>query len=60
MNMANRIFLCVGILALDLVVFFLPLTALFLIYILLFNPSWFRKFLSSLDEKPDDVHGGDR
>jgi hypothetical protein len=30
-------------------VFFLPLTAFFLIYILMFNPPWFRKFLDRLD-----------
>jgi hypothetical protein len=30
-------------------VFFLPLTAFFLIYILMFNPSWFREFLDRLD-----------
>ena len=48
MSMTNRILLCLGILALDLIVFFLPLTALFLIYILIFNPPWFRGFLDSL------------
>ena len=49
MSMTNRILLSIGILALDLVVFFLPLTALFIIYILLYNPPWFREFLNNLD-----------
>lgn len=49
MTMTNRILLSVGILAVDLLVFFLPLTALFLIYILLANPPWFREFLDRLD-----------
>jgi hypothetical protein len=38
------------ILLVDLAVFALPLTALFLIYILVVNPTWFRDFLNRLDE----------
>ncbi|GEM_PF-402534 len=49
-SLANRILLSAGILTVDLVVFFLPLTALFLIYILLANPPWFREFLERLDK----------
>jgi len=49
MNMTNRILLSVAILLIDLGVFFLPLTAFFLIYILIFNPAWFREFLERLD-----------
>ena len=49
MSMTKRLLLSAGILALDLIVFFLPLTAFFLIYILLFNPPWFREFLNNLD-----------
>ncbi len=49
MSFTNRILLSIAILAVDLVVFFLPLTALFLIYILLANPPWFREFLEGLD-----------
>jgi hypothetical protein len=49
MNMANRILLSIAILLVDLGVFFLPLTAFFLIYILVFNPPWFREFLDRLD-----------
>jgi len=51
MSMTKRILLSAGILAIDLIVFFLPLTALFLIYILLFNPPWFREFLENLDKQ---------
>ncbi len=54
MSMTNRILLCLGILLVDLVVFFLPLTAFFLIYILIYNPPWFRGFLDSLDKSPDE------
>jgi len=49
MDMSKRILLCLGILLVDLCIFFLPLTALFLIYILLSNPPWFREFLNNLD-----------
>ncbi len=48
MSYPQRILLCLGILALDLVVFFLPLSAMFLAYILLYNPPWFREFLNNL------------
>ncbi|MBW2201786.1 MAG: hypothetical protein JRF71_13280 [Deltaproteobacteria bacterium] len=50
MTMTKRILLCIGILVVDLAVFALPLTALFLIYILIINPPWFREFLNRLDE----------
>ena len=50
MTMTKRILMCTGILLLDLVVFFLPLTAFFLIYILIANPPWFRDFLNGLDQ----------
>jgi hypothetical protein len=49
MNTTNRILLSVAILLVDLGVFFVPLTAFFLIYILMFNPAWFREFLDRLD-----------
>ena len=49
MSMSKRILLSMGILLIDLTIFFLPLTALFLIYVILFNPSWFREFLYDKD-----------
>jgi hypothetical protein len=54
MSKANRILLCIGVLAVDLFIFFVPLTAVFICYILLVNPPWFREFLNSLDQEPDD------
>ena len=45
LSYSQRILLCVGIVLIDLIVFFLPLTALFLVYIILVNPPWFREFL---------------
>jgi hypothetical protein len=48
MSFGHRILLCVGIVLIDLIVFFLPLTALFLAYIVLYNPPWFREFLQEL------------
>jgi hypothetical protein len=49
MPMSQRVLLAVGILAVDLVLFFVPLTALFLVYILICNPPWFTAFLRGLD-----------
>ena len=51
MSKAYRILICIGILTVDLVVFFLPLTALFLIYIIIINPLWFKEFLKTLDKE---------
>lgn len=48
-SMVQRILICLGILLAELVLFFLPLAAFFLIYIILFNPPWFREFLNNLD-----------
>ncbi|MDJ0986364.1 MAG: hypothetical protein QNJ26_12545 [Desulfobacterales bacterium] len=50
MSTKQRILICALILVLDLVVFFLPLTAIFLVYIILQNPPWFREFLQQLDD----------
>jgi hypothetical protein len=49
MSLTNRILLAAAILLLDLVVFFFPLTASFLAYIIIFNPPWFREFINHLD-----------
>ena len=49
MSFGQKILLSVGILLIDLIVFFLPLTALFLVYIILVNPPWFREFLQKLN-----------
>ena len=57
MNKTRRVLICLGILAVDLLIFFLPLTALFLAYIIMFNPPWFREFLDRLDKGPDATTG---
>jgi hypothetical protein len=49
MPLIYRILIAAGILLLDGIVFFLPLTAIFLAYIVLVNPPWFRSFLNGLD-----------
>jgi hypothetical protein len=49
MSKKQRILVCVIILLVDLAVFFLPLTAIFLVYIIWENPPWFREFLQQLD-----------
>ena len=49
MAMWKRILLSAGVLIIDLGVVILPLTALFLIYIFIWNPPWFRDFLNGLD-----------
>ena len=51
MNKNQRILLCVTILLLDLAVFFLPLSAVFLVYVIWHNPPWFRQFLQQLDRQ---------
>jgi len=50
MSITYRVLICIGILLIDLIVFYIPLTALFLIYILLVNPRWFREFLQQIDQ----------
>ena len=49
MSMINRVLLALGLVAVDLAVFFVPLTAVFMAYILVYNPPWFREFLNTLD-----------
>jgi hypothetical protein len=51
MSRTNRILVAVGIIVLDLVVFFAPLTALFLAYIVVYNPPWAKDFLQRLDQE---------
>jgi len=49
MTMPQRILLAIGVIVLDSVVFFLPLSAFFLAYVILYNPPWFREFLQKLE-----------
>ncbi len=50
MNKKQRILICSLILLLDLTVFFLPLSAIFLVYVIWQNPPWFKEFLQQLDQ----------
>jgi len=45
MSKQNRILLALGIILLDLVVFFFPLTSFFLAYVIIYNPPWVKDFL---------------
>lgn len=51
----TRVVLCILLLAIHYFLLFLPVSELFLIYILLFNPPWFRAFLNRAAprEEPD-------
>jgi hypothetical protein len=49
MSMINRVLLALGVVVVDLAVFFVPLTAVFMAYILVYNPPWFREFLNTLN-----------
>jgi hypothetical protein len=49
MSMIYRMLLALGVVVLDFAVFFVPLTAVFMAYILIYNPPWFREFLNTLD-----------
>ena len=53
MSLTFRIFLAALVLLLDLVVFFFPIAAVFIAYVIIFNPPWFKEFIRRLD-KPDD------
>ena len=48
MGTTRRICLAAGIVAVDLLIFFLPLSAIFLAYVIMFNPPWVRAFLDGL------------
>ena len=50
MTMIQRALLAALVLLVDLAIFFFPLTAVFLAYIILFNPLWFREFLNHIDQ----------
>ena len=52
MSPLYRILIAAGILVLDGALFFLPLSAVFLAYVVLVNPPWFRNFLNGLDPIP--------
>lgn len=49
MSMINRVLLALAVVAADLAVLFVPLTSVFMAYILVYNPPWFRKVPNTLD-----------
>jgi len=51
MSRQKRLILASGVILIDLVVFFLPLVAFFLAFIIVYNPSWAKRFLERLDEQ---------
>ena len=48
MSSQKRYLLAFGIIMLDLVIFFLPLTAIFLAYVIIYNPPWVKYLLERL------------
>jgi hypothetical protein len=56
MNIYLRIIISIAILIIHFVGFFLPLTEVFVIYILLVNPAWFRNLLNNLDKPKESSH----
>jgi hypothetical protein len=48
MSMQKRIIIAIGIVLVDLVIFFVPLTAFFLAYVIIYNPLWVKDFLENL------------
>ena len=53
MSMGYRILISIGLLVLHYVGIIFPLTELFLIYIIIFNPRWFRDFLNNMAQEND-------
>jgi hypothetical protein len=49
MSQLQRLVLALGIVVIDAVAFVVPLAALFLAYVIIVNPPWFRDFLNDLD-----------
>ena len=50
MSLTNRILLASLVLLLDLAVFFFPITAVFLAYVIIFNPPWLKEVILRLDK----------
>lgn len=47
MNLGYRLLICLAIVGLHFAAFVVPVSELFMIYIILFNPRWFRDFLNN-------------
>lgn len=55
MNIFFRILISIGLIILHYVGIFLPISEGFLIYIILFNPKWFRDFLNNMSKDRQDA-----
>jgi len=51
MGFTARVLLAIALVLVDALVFFLPLGALLLAYIIIFNPPWFRDLLTKPEQK---------
>lgn len=49
LTMTQRVLLAIVVLLLDSAVFFFPITAVFLAYVIIYNPPWFRDFMARLE-----------
>jgi hypothetical protein len=49
MSLQKKLLLAFGVIMLDLVIFFLPLTAIFLAYVIIYNPPWVKDLLERLE-----------
>lgn len=54
MKTSTRLGLAAGFILFDWITFFAPFGALFVAYVLVFNPKWVLNFLQSLDEVPPE------
>jgi hypothetical protein len=52
MGQLQRLVLALVIILVDAVTFFVPLGSLFLAYVIIMNPPWFRNFINGLDAPP--------
>jgi hypothetical protein len=48
-ELKKKLLLAFGIIMLDLVIFFLPLSAIFLAYVIVYNPPWVKYLLERLE-----------
>ena len=55
MTLKTRLLLAAAIVAIDLVLVVVPLTALAIAYVLLANPPWFHEFARRLKEPPAPI-----
>jgi hypothetical protein len=58
MNEFQRLILALAIVLVDWAVFFLPLAALFVAYVIVVNPPWVRSFLDASARSSDDGGNG--